>query len=48
MVEPGADEEHVVALAREDENVIRHLEGMAIVRVVHVADRLVNFVVRPA
>ena len=44
-VPKGADREAVTALAREEANVARHLEGMDIRRVIHVPDRLVNFVV---
>ena len=40
----GADREAVVALARAEENVARHLEGMDIRRTIHVPDRLLNFV----
>jgi len=41
----GADREAVTALARAEPNVARHLEGMDIRRVIHVPDRLLNFVV---
>jgi leucyl-tRNA synthetase len=41
----GAGEADVVALARQDENVARHLVGVAERKVVFVKDRLVNFVV---
>jgi len=41
----GADRETVTALAREEANVARHLEGMDIRRIIHVPDRLLNFVV---
>ena len=44
-VPAGADREAVTALARADENVSRHLEGMEVRRIVHVPDRLLNFVV---
>jgi leucyl-tRNA synthetase len=44
-VAKGAPEAEVVALARADENVARHLEGATERRVVFVKDRLVNFVV---
>ncbi len=41
----GADREAVAALARAEENVARHLEGMDVRRIIHVKDRLLNFVV---
>ena len=44
-VPTGADREAVTALARTEDNVARHLEGMEVRRVVHVPDRLLNFVV---
>jgi leucyl-tRNA synthetase len=44
-VAKGSAEEDVVALARAEENVRRHLDGMQVRRVVYVAERLVNFVV---
>ena len=44
----GADTEAVVALARCEPNVARHLEGKEIRRTIHVPDRLLNFVVAEA
>jgi leucyl-tRNA synthetase len=44
-VAKGAPEADVVAAARADENVVRHLRGVTERRVVYVRDRLVNFVV---
>ena len=44
-VEKGAPEEEVVAAARAEENVQRHLDGAVERRVIFVKDRLVNFVV---
>ena len=44
-VPTGADREAVAALARAEANVARHLEGMDIRRIIHVPDRLLNFVV---
>ncbi len=41
----GAGEADIVVLARAEENVARHLEGVTERRVVFVRDRLVNFVV---
>ena len=41
----GADREAVVALARSEPNVARHLEGTKVRRTIHVPDRLLNFVV---
>ena len=41
----GAAEGDVVAMARAEENVARHLEGVTERKVVVVKDRLVNFVV---
>ncbi|MBW3533994.1 MAG: leucine--tRNA ligase [Gemmatimonadetes bacterium] len=42
---PGADRDAVEALARSEENVVRHLDGGEVRRVVHVPDRLINFVI---
>ncbi|GMV06898.1 MAG: leucine--tRNA ligase [Gemmatimonadota bacterium] len=42
---PGSPEADVVSLARAEENVARHLEGVSERKVVFVKDRLVNFVV---
>jgi leucyl-tRNA synthetase len=42
---PGAEEAVVVAAARAEDNVSRHVEGLAERRVIFVKDRLVNFVV---
>jgi leucyl-tRNA synthetase len=44
-MEPGAEEAVVVAAARADDNVSRHVEGLTERRVIFVKDRLVNFVV---
>ena len=44
-VPKGADREAVAALARAEANVARHIEGMEIGRVIHIPDRLLNFVV---
>ncbi len=44
-VPKDAPEEEVVAAARAEENVIRHLDGRQERRVIHVPGRLVNFVV---
>jgi len=41
----GADREAVVALARAEANVARHLEGTEIRKIIHVPDRLLNLVV---
>ncbi len=41
----GADREVVVATAREEPNVARHLEGRDIRKIIHIPDRLLNFVV---
>ena len=45
MVPAGADEAVVESTVRADESVVGHLDG-DVVKVVHVPDRLVNFVVR--
>ena len=42
------DEAGAIAAAKAAENVVRHLEGMAIVKEIYVPGRLVNIVVRPA
>ena len=44
-VAPDTAEAEVIAAARADENVARHLEGVEERRVIHVPGRLVNFVV---
>ena len=44
----GADREAVAALARREPNVARHLEGMEVRRIIHVPDRLLNFVIGEA
>ena len=44
-VPAGAAEEAVVAAAQAESNVARHLEGREVRRVVHIPDRLLNFVV---
>jgi leucyl-tRNA synthetase len=44
----GADQGAAEAAGRELANVARHLEGRAVVKVVWVPDRLLNFVTRPA
>ena len=41
----GASEEAAVAAAQAEANVARHLEGREVRRVVHIPDRLLNFVV---
>ena len=41
----GASEDEVVALAREEANVAKHLEGTQLRKVIYVPDRLLNFVV---
>jgi leucyl-tRNA synthetase len=45
QVTKGASETTVVAAARADENVARHLDGAPERRVIYIKDRLVNFVV---
>lgn len=40
----GANEETAVAAARQEANVLRHLEGQTVARVVYISDRLLNFV----
>ncbi len=44
----GADRDTVVAVAMNEPNVARHMEGMDVRRVVHIQDRLLNFVVAQA
>jgi len=50
QIEVAADIEadDAIAAARSAENVVRHLEGMAVVKEIYVPGRLVNFVVKPA
>ncbi len=43
----GADAGQAEAAARQDDNVTRHLDGATVRRVIHVQDRLINFVVTP-
>ena len=45
VVATDASESEVVAVARAEDNVVRHLEGREERRVIHVPGRLVNFVV---
>ena len=44
----GAGRDEVVAQARAEPNVARHLEGTEVRRIVHIPDRLLNFVVAQA
>jgi leucyl-tRNA synthetase len=44
-VDPEAPEDSVLAAARADENVSRHLDGKTLRRAVYVPGRIVNFVV---
>jgi leucyl-tRNA synthetase len=44
-VDPTAPEDAVLAAARADENVSRHLDGKTLRRAVYVPGRIVNFVV---
>jgi len=44
----GADRDTVVAQARSEPNVARHLEGKHVRRIIHIQDRLLNFVVAQA
>ena len=41
----GMDQDAAEAAARADENVARHLDGATVTRVIHVPNRLLNFVV---
>ncbi len=41
----GSDREEVAALAQAESNVARHLDGAEVRRIIHVQDRLLNFVV---
>ena len=41
---PGSERDAVAALARSEGNVARHLDGLTVRKVVHVPDRLLNFV----
>ena len=47
-VAADADRYDVLAAARQEDNVARHLEGTEVIREIVVPGRLVNFVVRPA
>ncbi len=44
----GADRDTVVAQAKSEPNVARHLEGKEVRRIVHIQDKLLNFVVAQA
>ncbi len=44
IVAKGASQDQVEAAAKADENVVRHLEGKTIRKVVYVPDKLINFV----
>ena len=49
MVAADADQATVEAMAKTDENVARHLEGMQIVKVIYIAKptpKLINIVVK--
>ncbi|MGH8903779.1 MAG: leucine--tRNA ligase [Egibacteraceae bacterium] len=48
LLATGSSQGQAEAAARDLDNVARHLDGRAIVKVVWVPDRLVNFVTRPA
>jgi leucyl-tRNA synthetase len=43
---PGSSQEEVLAAAKVEPNVARHLEGKTIVKIVFVPGKLINFVVR--
>ena len=43
-VRPGADNAEVEQIALSDEGVLRHLEGLAVRKVIVVKDRIVNIV----
>jgi leucyl-tRNA synthetase len=42
---PGCDQETAMAGAREEDNVMRFIEGKEVRKVVHIPDRLLNIVV---
>ncbi len=44
-VAPGADKDSLEQLARENENVSRFMEGKTVRKLIHVPDKLLNFVV---
>ncbi|HVZ11037.1 MAG TPA: leucine--tRNA ligase [Candidatus Paceibacterota bacterium] len=44
-VTPGRSEAEIDALARADENIVRHLAGQTVKKTVFVPDKLINFVV---
>lgn len=46
-VSPDGSQESIEALAREDERVLRALEGMVPVKTIYVPGKILNFVVRP-
>jgi len=46
-VPSGADKDAIETVARNDENVQRHIEGQDVIKVIVVPGRLVNFVVKP-
>ena len=48
MVPMDSDQDGVIAAAKANEKVARFLEGMDIVKVIHVPNKLINLIVKPA
>ena len=43
-----SDQDDVIAAAKSNEKVARFLDGMDIVKVIHVPNKLINLIVKPA
>ena len=48
VVPMDSDQDDVIAAAKSNEKVARFLEGMDIVKVIHVPNKLINLIVKPA
>ena len=48
VVPMDSDQDGVIAAAKANEKVARFLEGMDIVKVIHVPNKLINLIVKPA
>jgi len=46
-VDGSATQEDIELLAKQDENVKKHLEGVTVVKTIYVPKKLVNYVVKP-
>ena len=48
VVPMDSDQDDVIAAAKSNEKVARFLDGMDIVKVIHVPNKLINLIVKPA